>query len=263
MPTDLQLELEQCGHGRCDGLWPAERLVAVRQEAEELWQQQLSSSGNAAQLQRSGADPHGCEWRLSPKHPAIWTLLTSGALPQLVAKATGWQALRPLHFGVLRKQPGAAMTSWHRDKDVIPSDAPILTCWIPFTPVQEGSGLYYAEGTARLEPQQGCLNNENELKPLLLRSGMPMTSTSAFQPGDVDLHNGVVWHCGLPNRMAEPRLALAACFIPDGARLNPDPIGFNPARGATLRRRIRELYFPQLAPGDPLQGEAHPLIRPS
>jgi hypothetical protein len=263
MPTDLQLQLEQCGHGRCDGLWPAERLAAVRQEAEELWQQQLSNSGNAAQLQRTGADPHGCEWRLSPKHPAIWALLTSGALPQLVAKATGWQALRPLHFGVLRKQPGAAMTSWHRDKDVIPSDAPILTCWIPFTPVQEGSGLYYAEGTARLEPQQGCLNDENELKPLLLRSGMPMTSTSAFHPGDVDLHNGVVWHCGLPNRMAEPRLALAACFIPDGARLNPDPIGFNPARGATLRRRIRELYFPQLAPGDPLQGEAHPLIRPS
>lgn len=262
MPTDLQLQLEQCGHGRCDGLWPAERLAAVRQEAEELWQQ-LSSSGNAAQLQRTGADPHGCEWRLSPKHPAIWALLTSGALPQLVAKATGWQALRPLHFGVLRKQPGAAMTSWHRDKDVIPSDAPILTCWIPFTPVQEGSGLYYAEGTARLEPQQGCLNDENELKPLLLRSGMPMTSTSAFHPGDVDLHNGVVWHCGLPNRMAEPRLALAACFIPDGARLNPDPIGFNPARGATLRRRIRELYFPQLAPGDPLEGEAHPLIRPS
>jgi ectoine hydroxylase-related dioxygenase (phytanoyl-CoA dioxygenase family) len=180
-----------------------------------------------------------------------------------VAKATGWQALRPLHFGVLRKQPGAAMTSWHRDKDVIPSDAPILTCWIPFTPVQEGSGLYYAEGTARLEPQEGCLNDENGLKPLLLQSGMPMTSTSAFQPGDVDLHNGVVWHCGLPNRMAEPRLALAACFIPDGARLNPDPIGFNPARGATLRRRIRELYFPQLAPGDPLQGEAHPVIRPS
>lgn len=262
MPTDLQHQLEHSGHGRCDGLWPAERLRAVRQEAEALWEQQLSR-GNAAQLERTGADPHGCEWQLSPEHPAIWALLTSGELPQLVAQATGWQALRPLHFGVLRKQAGAAMTCWHRDKDVIPSDAPILSCWIPLTPVQAGSGLYYAEGTARLPPQQGCLNDDNELRPLLLRSGMPMTSTHDFQPGDVDLHNGVVWHCGLPNRMAEPRLALAACFIPDGARLNPDPIGFNPARGASLRQRIRELYFPQLEPGDPLQGDAHPLIRPS
>ena len=89
---------------------------------------------------------------------------------------------------------------------------------------------------------------------------MPFVSTAAFAPGDVDLHNGLVWHCGLPNRMDRSRLALAACFVPAEARLNPDPAGFNPSRGAPLRRRIRELYFPHLQPGELLDGEAHPLL---
>lgn len=261
MAADLVQQLQQCGHLRRDGLWTPQQLESVRQETEQLWQQLLSSNtSDAAQLLRTGANPHGCELRLSRQHPHIWDLLTSGPLPQLVAAATGWWGLRPLHFAVLCKQPGAAMTAWHRDKDVIPSDAAIVTCWIPLTPVEANSGLYYAEGTARIDAQNGCLADDSGLQQLLLRSGMPFASTAAFAPGDVNLHNGLVWHCGLPNRMSSQRLALAACYVAAGARLNPDPKGFNPSRGTPMRRRIRELYFPGLQPGDLLEGDAHPLL---
>lgn len=262
MPTDLARQLQRCGHARRDGLWAPSELQKVHQEALALWQA-LRSGQRGEQLGRTGADPHGCELRLSPRHPHIWALLTRGALPRLVAEASGWSGFRPLHFGLLCKQPGAAMTGWHRDKDVIPSDAPILTCWIPLTPVQAGSGLHYAEGTAALSAADGSLADGGPLQQLLLRHGMPFVDTTAFEPGDVDLHDGKVWHCGLPNRMTHQRLALAACYIPADARLNPSPAGFDPPRGAALRQRIRELYFPQLQPGELLQGDAHPLLRAS
>ena len=262
MPTDLASQLAAFGHARRDGLWTAASLQGVQQEALALWQK-LSEGPRLEQLARTGADPHGCELRLSPRHQAIWALLTGGNLPRLVAEATGWRGLRPLHFGLLCKQPGASMTGWHRDKDVIPSDAPILTCWIPLTSVRANSGLHYAEGTARLEAKQGSLADGSPLEALLLRHGMPFVSTADFQPGDVDLHDGQVWHCGLPNRMAHPRLALAACYVPASARLNPNPAGFDPPRGAALRHRIRELYFAQLQPGALLVGDAHPLLEAS
>ena len=260
MASELSRELQQRGHSRRDRLWDPEALAEVRFEALELWDR-LRSGTRSDQLGRTGADPHGCDLRLSPQHPHIWSLLTSGALPRLVAEATGWTHFWPLHFGLLCKQPGAPMTGWHRDKDVIPSEAPILTCWIPLTPVAAGSGLHYAEGTAALSAAAGALADGSPLQHLLLRHGSPFVDTEAFAPGDVDLHDGKVWHCGLPNRMAQQRLALAACYLPATACLNPDPPGFDPPRGAELRRRIRELYFADLQPGDRLTGDAHPELQ--
>ena len=262
MPTELSRDLQQRGHSRRNQLWNEPELAGVRQEALELWET-LRAPLRSAQLERTGGDPHGCDLRLSPSHPHIWALLTSGALPQLVAEATGWSRFWPLHFGLLCKQPGAPMTGWHRDKDVIPSDAPILTCWIPLTPVAANSGLHYAEGTAALSAEAGGLADGSPLQSLLLRHGSPFVDTDAFAPGDVDLHDGKVWHCGLPNRMARQRLALAACYLPSTARLNPNPAGFDPPRGAALRQRIRELYFANLQPGELLRGDAHPELQAS
>ena len=261
MPFDLLGQLEHTGHARVNGLWQPQQLWGVREEALRLWQWQLS--GNNAHLANVGADPHGCELRLSKDLPQIWSLLTSRKLAAVVAAASGWRRFRPLHFGILCKKSGAPMTGWHRDKDVIPSDAPILTCWIPLTPVKANSGLHYAEGTALIDAKQGCLNEGQSLEELLASCGQPFTNTPDFQPGDLDLHNGLVWHCGFPNRMAWQRLALAACYIPEGARLDPNPEGFNPSRGSTLRNRIVELYFPHLKPGELLVGDAHPLLEPN
>lgn len=262
MPDNLAHQIRSCGHARLNKVWRPQDLWPVRQEAQALWDTLIKHEANS-QLRRTGADPYSCELRLSPDHPQIWSLLTQGALPKAIAKASGWQRFRPLHFGLLCKNPGAPMTGWHRDKDVIPSEAPILTCWIPLTPIKANSGLHYAEGTAQISPQQGCLSDDSSLQELLTSCGAPFRDTADFLPGDIDLHNGLVWHCGLPNRMKWQRLSLAACYIPEGARLHPSPTGFNPARGASLRRKITEIYFPNLQTGDLLTGDHHPLLEPS
>jgi len=260
MPADLQKALHATGHTRLNGLWNESELEPVRQEALALWEE-LTSGERGSQLRQTGADPYSTDLRLSPAHPQIWNLLTQGLLPQLMGRASGWRSFRPLHFGLLCKRPGAPMTGWHRDKDFVPTSAPILTCWIPLTAVESTSGLTYAEGTKNLSPDQGLLSQGGNLQQLLAQWGAPFVDTEPFQPGDVDLHDGHVWHCGKPNQMGHERLALAACYIPAQAALDLSPAGFSPPCGEALRRRIREIYFAQLQPGALLEGDAHPLLK--
>jgi hypothetical protein len=233
------------------------QLQAVRIEARRLWTA-LAARGSDGALQRQGADPTQASFRLSPEHPRLWELITSGVLPATVLEITGWSAIRPFHFYLLFKRPGAGMTAWHRDKDALPTSAPTITCWIPLSDVSVDSGLTYAQGTAALSAEEGMA--ENDGLDLIRNHGEPLVSTGAVRVGDVDFHDGKIWHCGEPNRMGVHRDVVGICYVPADACFEPDPPGYHGERGRAMRRELQKLYFSHLADGEMISGASHPII---
>ena len=256
-PLFADPHLQTRGHILRRQLLVRSRLQAVRLEARRHWGELAATAGSGA-LQRQGADPSQASFRLTQALPRIWDLITAGVLPQTVLEITGWDAIRPLHFYLLFKPPGAPMTAWHRDKDALPTTAPTVTCWVPLSDVREDSGLVYAEGTAALTPEEGMA--EHDGAALLERVGAPLAPTGRVRVGDVDFHDGKIWHCGQPNKMGVNRDVIGICYVPADACFEPDPPGFDGESGRLMRRQLQSLYFQDLVPGDLIDGPAHPLI---
>ena len=257
IPVYADPDFNALGHVLKRHLLGRSQLQAVRIEARRLWNS-LAANGSSEALQRQGADPTQASFKLSPEHPRIWDLITAGVLPATVLELSGWAAIRPFHFYLLFKRPGASMTAWHRDKDALPTSAPTITCWVPLSDVQADSGLTYAEGTARLSAEAGMA--ENDGLDLIRSHGSPLVSTGAVRVGDVDFHDGKIWHCGEPNRMGVFRDVIGICYVPADACFEPDPPGFGGMRGNTMRRELQRLYFSHLATGEMISGPSHPVI---
>lgn len=251
------VHLQAYGHILRRQLLVRSRLLAVRVEARRHWLELAAATGSGV-LQRQGADRTQASFRLTKDWPRIWDLITAGVLPKTVLEITGWDAIRPLHFYLLFKPPGAPMTAWHRDKDALPTTAPTITCWVPLSDVRADSALVYAEATASLSPEAGMdAFNEEEF---LRHPAGGIVEVGSVRVGDVDFHDGTIWHCGHPNRMGVNRDVIGICYVPADARFDPDPQGFHGKTGQLMRRQLQDLYFDHLSPGDLIDGPAHPLI---
>ena len=199
---------------------------------------------------------------LQPDHfdQELFDLLTDPALVGAVKEVSGLKAVRPFQFDLLTKAPGGPGTPWHRDRDFLPIDRQSYTCWIPLDPIPEHCTLVYAEGTAQLPPEQSSINHPDGLQQLLERHGAPIQALPAMQPGDVDIHQGQVWHYGPPNATAHWRRALGVAFVEDGTRLCSHPSGFCGTTGATMRVTTLRALFGLDAEGETLQGPRHPRL---
>ena len=190
----------------------------------------------------------------------LYTLLTDPALVAAVKEVSGLDAVRPLQFELLTKPPGGPCTPWHRDRDFLPIDRQSYTCWIPLNPIPAHCTLVYAEGTAQLPPEQSDIAQHDDLQQLLDRHGAPMQGLPAMQPGDVDIHEGQVWHYGPANATPHWRRALGVAFVADGTRLCTNPPGFSGADGAMMRAKTLRTLFGPDAEGQTVQGAQHPRL---
>ena len=177
-----------------------------------------------------------------------------------VKEVSGLDAVRPFQFDLLTKAPGGPGTPWHRDRDFLPIDRQSYTCWIPLDPIPAHCTLVYAEGTAQLSPEQSDIPNPRALQQLLERHGAPMQALPAMQPGDVDIHEGQVWHYGPANATPHWRRALGVAYVADGTRLCTHPPGFSGAAGATMRATTLRTLFGPDAEGQAVQGSRHPRL---
>ena len=187
-------------------------------------------------------------------------MLTDPALVAAVKEVSGLDAVRPFQFDLLTKAPGGPGTPWHRDRDFLPIDRQSYTCWIPLDPIPAHCTLVYAEGTAQLPPEQSDIPHPDALQQLLERHGAPMQALPAMQPGDVDIHEGQVWHYGPANATPHWRRALGVAYVADGTRLCTHPPGFSGAAGATMRATTLRTLFGPNAEGQAVQGSRHPRL---
>ena len=193
-------------------------------------------------------------------HQELFALLTAPDLVAAVKQVSGLAAIRPLQFDLLTKAPGGQGTPWHRDRDFLPIDRQSYTCWIPLDPIPEHCTLVYAEGTAMLPPEQSDVPDQASLRRLLVRHGAPMRQLPAMQPGDVDIHQGQVWHYGPANNTPHWRRALGVAFVAEGTRLCANPPGFAGPAGARMRSTTLCTLFGAEAEGALVRGIRHPVF---
>ena len=81
-----------------------------------------------------------------------------------------------------------------------------------------------------------------------------------MEPGDIDIHEGQVWHYGPANKSPHWRRALGVAFIADDTRLCLNPPGFCGPSGAGMRSSTLTSLFGTNAEGTLVRGERHPLL---
>jgi len=244
------------------GHWLKPRLLSPQRL--RLIHQKLRAQTKATGLQPSqpllGIQPDGSHLQADRFDQELFALLTDPALVAAVKEVSGLNAVRPFQFDLLTKAPGGPGTPWHRDRDFLPIDRQSYTCWIPLDPIPAHCTLVYAEGTAQLPPEQSDIAHPDDLQQLLDRHGAPMQGLPAMQPGDVDIHEGQVWHYGPANATPHWRRALGVVFVADGTRLCTNPPGFSGAAGATMRAKTLSTLFGPDAEGQTVQGARHPRL---
>ena len=233
------------------------RLAAIKQLVLERAAVEGETQGRQALL---GIQADGSHLRADRFDQALFALFTDPALVTAVKQASGLTAIRPFQFDLLTKAPGGPGTPWHRDRDFLPIDSQSYTCWIPLDPIPPQCTLVYAEGTAALHPKRSDVANSAELQSLLERHGAPMRPLPAMQPGDIDIHEGQVWHYGPANTTPEWRRALGVAFVADGTRLCVHPPGFSGPAGARMRSTTLATLFGPDAEGQLVQGPRHPRL---
>jgi hypothetical protein len=204
------------------------------------------------------------------KHTNRYTINSSGnifyefindqTLLGLIKQVSGAKRIRPIQIGVLTKLPLAPMTPWHRDRDHLPVSTNVYTAWIPLTNVSPECSLVYAEGTALVDPILSQHSANNPLSKILEAYGKPISTGRMLIAGDVEIHDGHVWHYAPVNSGAEPRHALAIAYVPDGCRIDLNPQGFDSLLGLTIRLSVLANNFPSLTDGDLIDSSFNPAV---
>lgn len=184
-------------------------------------------------------------------HPFV----TNSSILSIIKSISGSRFLRPIQVGLLTKVPGSPATPWHRDKDHLPVSTNVYTAWIPLTPIPPSLSLVYAEGTAVTDPCITQVSPSKTLSQILNDHGSPMSQPIAMNPGDLDIHDGRVWHYGPANTSQSTRHAVAIAYVPDGARIHLSPPGFDAFAGLPMRLSILSSNFPGLHDGDLIRSD--------
>jgi len=183
--------------------------------------------------------------------------VTNSSILSIIKSISGSRILRPIQVGLLTKIPGSPATPWHRDKDHLPVSTNVYTAWIPLTPIPPSLSLIYAEGTAITDPFNTQVSSSKSLSQILNDHGSPISEPVAMNPGDIDIHDGQVWHYGPANTSQSTRHAVAIAYVPDGSRIQLSPPGFDAFAGLPMRLSILSSNFPGLLDGDLIGSEHH------
>jgi ectoine hydroxylase-related dioxygenase (phytanoyl-CoA dioxygenase family) len=142
-------------------------------------------------------------------------------LGAMAARLAGTAGIRLLDDQLVYKPPSApgAMTAvgWHADHAYwgTCSSERLLTAWIPFSDVDEGSGtLAVLDGSHRWpEVQNARFFNDTDLDAIeqkFAADGRTVTRVPfRLRKGQVSFHHGWTLHASFPNTSARVRLALA------------------------------------------------------
>lgn len=191
-----------------------------------------------------GASASNPTFTLADAPAEVAEFVASERLGAIAARLLDAEAVRILHFCGFFKPAGGRPTPWHQDLSFIPLETDrVLTIWVPLIEVTpDMGGLLFAAGSHRAGP----------LDPAAA-SGFRRVENGTMRPGDLSVHMGWTLHASTRNATDRVREAVAVCFYEDGARV----------RGAAhdgFAGALRQLYFPNLRPGDVAAGPLNPVV---
>ena len=208
----------------------------------------------------NGVSSQSNPYDLSRSESVLWRLITCPSLLASIKSVSGYDHIRPIHYGVLIKSPGAPPTAWHRDRDYLPVSSNVFTAWVPLTYISSLSSIHYAEKTSFVDPLLTRVDSSNPLSLVFEHYGDPIVSAGELKPGDIDIHDGHVWHFAPENTTNFHRVALGVAFVSDGTCIELSPMGFDSSVSLPIKLQTLSRYFPGLVDGSVISGPAHPVL---
>lgn len=208
----------------------------------------------------AGVSSQSNPFDLSKSESVLWHLIQSVELISAIKYVSGLSCIRPIHYGVLLKAPGAPMTAWHRDRDYLPISSNVFTAWIPLSFISSHFSIHYAEFTSCIDPCLTKVSSTFSLADILAKYGDLIISAGDLYPGDIDIHEGHTWHYAPANTTSFPRVALGIAFVSDGTCIELCPSGFDSPSSLPLKIQTLSRYFPNLVDGDLIEGPCNPAL---
>ncbi len=151
----------------------------------------------------------------------------------------------------------AAYVSWHQDATYWGLSSPdVVTAWVALTPSTRESGcMQIVPGTHREQvPHEDRFDDDNLLsrgQEVAVKVDPATVVDVELAPGEMSLHNVLLFHGSQPNRSALPRVGFAIRYVPTHVRQ------LSPMRDSALLVRGRDTYGhfePETAP----EADLHP-----
>jgi non-heme Fe2+,alpha-ketoglutarate-dependent halogenase len=151
----------------------------------------------------------------------------------------------------------AAYVSWHQDATYWGLSAPdVVTAWVALTPSTPESGcMQIVPGTHRSQvPHEDRFDDANLLsrgQEIAVKVDPATVVDVVLQPGEMSLHNVLLFHGSQPNRAAHPRIGFAIRYVPTHVRQ------LSPVRDSALLVRGTDAYG-HFEAEQPPEADLHP-----
>lgn len=198
----------------------------------------------------SGLSKHKTPFSLGSFNALFHPLIYHSTLLALIRDLFQSHDVIPIQTGILTKAAGAPATPWHRDRDHLPISTNVLSAWIPLTPIRPQESIIYADRTASIDPILSQVHRDNPFDDVQHKYFSPLSCGGSLVPGDVDIHDGHIWHMAPANDTNQVRIAVGVAYVPLGSRIDLASRGFDCLSGLPVRLDILASNFPGLSDGD-------------
>lgn len=258
LPKDLDIiearnHLEASGHVRIDRLLSSklDLLEKTREYADVEWEREITSINNSDLSLTGGSTKHFAFGLIGKQETPLYRLATCSEIIDCIRLISGWNSISLLHAYLFYKAPRGGVTPWHQDASYLPIRGKAITIWIPLMELPEPNGMVFANGSQKLSINWEAIGKAG-IHSYFTERGCSFELVSSLSPGDVDIHDSYVVHCGTDNFMANTRRVVAIAYLSGNDIYDPDYFDqrLDPNSGElVMRSELSQAYFRGLRPG--------------
>lgn len=221
--------------------------------ADQQWALTIESAKDASDLLLTGGTTKSMQFGFSSlsNDDPIFKLATFKPLLSRILELTGWSSIVPLHYYLFYKSAEGPFTPWHQDNAYLPVDRKALTVWLPLINLPYPNGMIFANGSQNLSINWQDISLEG-FHDYFTHRYCNFDHVTDLEPGDADLHDGYVVHCGSKNFLPITRRVLAIAFLDGYSKFNKNFIGNNldpSCSDLVMRDELSEHYFSGITDG--------------
>jgi len=176
-------------------------------------------------------------------------------LAGIAAQLLGAEKVRLWQDQALYKEPGGKDTEAHQDQTFWPiGEAPLVSAWIPFQPIDETNGaMAYVPGSHLVGALRVVdITRTTTPYPILEDPALKGTKPEVVmvEPGSVVWHSGFTVHCAAANASDQTRRVFTVVYFADGSV-------------RTGNRAVFPLDRAGVRVNEPMRGEGMPVLWPA
>ena len=242
------------GHVRINGLLNSQKdlLESTRAYADVEWESEIASSQNIDMALTGGTTRHFAFGLVGKEDTPLYQLATCSEIINCIQSLSGWGSVSLLHAYLFYKAPQGGFTPWHQDSSYLPIRGKTITIWIPLIELPEPNGMVFANGSQDLSINWNEIQ-ETGIHKYFTSRDCTFELISNLLPGDVDVHDGYVIHCGTDNFMPHTRKVVAIAYVSGEDIYDPSfvDLRLDPNSGdLVMRSELSKAYFHSIEPGD-------------